>query len=337
MIGQVFLRHHSLLLTQTTTQRSHPGACLPLPPVVQTLHYTLRSLTEVVPRCTETATMGMLSTFIGVYPHGLVLPPPTDPLYIAFVQALATASGRDEAYTKRRLKQLRNGNTDDASLTDSDMEDSDMEEDEAKDGVANAAAAASAGSDSGVGGASSQGGSTQKPLILDDVLEATLNFTKLMSYLVARYTKPWNDLGAAILRMFPSIPLVELHFDYEDCQGFFMRKLAPNDRPMFRLSDHDEPRFFVKKREVNAAPCVCESSGNACECLVLDQKQYWDFVDNHRDELDRVFHVVEESPIDVHDLLFTESGYLRPATAQTNALKAAILASIMARFSGGGY
>ena len=47
--------------------------------------------------------------------------------------------------------------------------------------------------------------------------------------------------------------------------------------------------------------------------------------------------VVEEPPINVHDLFFTESGYPPPPTAQTNPLKAAILAGIMARFSGRGY
>ena len=251
--------------------------------------------------------MPIMSTFIGVYPHDLLLPPPSDPLYKAFVQALSQVSPYDMAETESLIQQCRDGNTGGASLNDTNMK-----EDEAKVGaasVAPAVAAAVAGSGSEVGGASSQRGSTHKPLILDDVLQAL----KLTPYLVEGYTHRWNDLGAAILRMFPSIPLVELHFNYEGSRGFFMRKLAPDDRPVFRATNDGEPRFFVTKKELDAAGVTGDGAGGAScegddngddECLVLDRKRYWDFVDNRLSEVDRVFHVVEKHSLDVLDLLF---------------------------------
>ena len=271
--------------------------------------------------------MPTLTTLIGVYPHDLRLPPPSDPLYEAFVSALCQASGYRIATIERLIKQCRDGNTGGASLTDTNME-----EDEAKVGAASVAPAVTAavvGSGSDVGGASSQGGSTHKPLILDDVLQAL----KLTPYLVEGYTHRWNDLGAAILRMFPSIPLVELHFDYEENQGYFMRKLAPDDRPVFRVTNHGEPRFFVTEKELNAAGVTGDGAGGAScegddsgddECLVLDRKRYWDFVDNHRSEVDRVFHVAKAFSV-------------RDENPLGDAFVSALVASLMARFCGRGY
>ena len=275
--------------------------------------------------------MPALSTLIGVYPHDLRLPPPSDPLYEAFVSALCQASGYRIATIERLIKQCRDGNTGGASLTDTNME-----EDEAKVGAASVAPAVTAavvGSGSDVGGASSQAGSTQKSLILDDVLPAVCDSTRLMGYLMERCIKPWNDLGAAILRMFPSIPLVELHFDYEENQGYFMRKLAPDDRPVFRVTNHGEPRFFVTEKELNAAGVTGDGAGGAScegddsgddECLVLDRKRYWDFVDNHRSEVDRVFHVAKAFSV-------------RDENPLGDAFVSALVASLMARFCGRGY
>ena len=265
--------------------------------------------------------MGIPSTFIGVYPHGLVLPPPTDPLYIAFLQALAAATCVTLSGIERSIQECSGGKQGSDSRADEDTTD-----DEAKGDSGGATAA-------GIALASGKPSQHSKPIILDDALKATCDTAVLLGHMVESYIKPWDNLGAAILRMFPSIPLLELHFDYDQPQAYFMRKTGPEDPPTFMATAPQEPLFFGTKEQLIAdaagsadrgagldtSTCAqstdheddaSDSDDSDYKVWLLDRKRYWDFVDNRRAEFHRVYHTVRvPSPQEVNRLIAVLLGY----------------------------